>query len=234
MSYLHLTRTRTRERTPEYDTQYYRPLVRRDSNKRQRTITLSDDEDDGHDDYPYSSSYKPSKLSRALTIRNQPSQLERYNIWSDRRDKHSDDDEERRRGHERRRTYKYASNRHSHSDDDDKCDPEEREFRLKVQATFSKPSLSSPSHHHHHHDSHFWPGDVFRSSRERWSDEAWETRERSTSRERSSRRRDSVWGDEEKDEEKESWSRYRRIKRTKTEEWRPLSGWRRERIVYGS
>lgn len=47
-------------------------------------------------------------------------------------------------------------------------------------------------------------------------------------------RRDSVWDDEEKDEEKESWSRYRRIKRTKTEEWRPLSGWRRERIVYGS
>ena len=234
MSYLHLARTRTRERTPEYDTHHYsRPLVRRDSNKRQRIITLSDDEDGGYDDYPYSSSHKPAKLSRALTIRNQPSQLERYNIWSDKRDKHSDDDEDRRRSYERRRTYKYTPNRHNHFDDDCKSDPEEREFRLKVKATFSKPKPSSLSHHHHDHEPHFWPGDLFRS-REKWSDEAWETRERSTSRERSSRRRDSLWDDEEKDEEKESWSRYRHIKRTKTEEWRPLSGWRRERIVYGS
>ncbi|KAF1841792.1 uncharacterized protein K460DRAFT_369806 [Cucurbitaria berberidis CBS 394.84] len=230
MSYLHLTRTRTRERTPEYDTNYSRPIVRRDSNKRQRNITLSDDADDGYDDYPYSSTQKAGKLSRALTVRNQPTQLERYNIW---RDKHSDEDDERRRSYETRRTYKYAPDRHSYSDDEETCDPDEREFRLKVKATFSKPKPSPPSHHHHHHDSHLWPADLFRS-REKWSDEAWETRERSTSRDRSSRRRDSVWADEEKDEEKESWSRYRRIKRTKTEEWRPLSGWRRERIVYGS
>ncbi|KAH7402404.1 hypothetical protein BKA66DRAFT_564324 [Pyrenochaeta sp. MPI-SDFR-AT-0127] len=233
MSYLHLTRTRTRERTPEYDTRYSRPLARRDSNKRQRHITLSDDEDDGHDDYPYSLSHKPAKLSRALTIRNQPSQLERYNIWSDKRDTHSDDDDEERRSiYEKRRTYKYTPHHHNHCDDNDKSDPDEREFRLKVKATFSKPKSPSYHHHHHHGSTHLWPTSLFRTTREKWVDEDWETRERSTSRER---RRDSFWGDdEEKDEEKESWSRYRRIKRTKTEEFRPLSGWRRERIVYGS
>jgi hypothetical protein len=223
MSYLHLTRTRTRERTPDYDAHYTRPLVRRDS-KRQRIITLSDDEDDGADDYPYSSSHRPS---RALTVRNQPSQLERYNIWSDRRNT-KDDDSERQRSYERSRTYKYTSPRHHHhslSSDD-----EEREFRLKVQATFARPTSS---HHHHESDSHFWPSDLFRR-KENWVDENWETRERSTSRER--RRRDSFWGeDEEKDEETEKWSRYRKMKRTKTEDvYRPLSGWRRQRIVYGS
>lgn len=239
MSYLHLTRTRTRERTPDYDTLYSRPLARRDSHKRQRFITLTDDEDDGHDDYPYSLSHRPAKPSRALTIRNQPTQLERYNIWSDKRDTHSDDDgEEQRRFYEKSRTYKYKPHRRLCDDDDDidndKSDPDEREFKLRVKATFSKPKF--PGHHHHHHHHHdstsFWPTSLFRTTRERWVDEDWETRERSTSRER---RRDSFWGaDDEKDEETESWSRYRRIKRTKTEETRPLSGWRRERIIYGS
>ncbi|OAL56715.1 hypothetical protein IQ07DRAFT_638126 [Pyrenochaeta sp. DS3sAY3a] len=238
MSYLHLTRTRTRERTPEYDTYYPGRLIRRDSNKRSRNITLSDDEDDGHDDYPYSSSFRPAKVSRALTIRNQPSQLERYNIWSDKRNKDSDSDSEHRRGY---KTYKYSSSSNRYCDDDDiKSDPEDR-YRLSVNATFSKSKSTSPEpthhrSHHRHESSRLWPSaDLFRS-REKWSDEAWETRERSTSRERRTRR-DSFWDDTEdtrKDEESESWSRYRKIKRTKTEEWRPLSGWRRERIVYGS
>lgn len=232
MSHLHLTRTRTRERTPDYDTYYARPLVRRDS-KRQRLISLNSD-DEGQDDYPYSSSHRPAKTSRALTLRNQPSQLERYNIWSTGRDRYTPDDseDERRRSYERRNTYKHRSSRHHYSDDHDDLhgDPEERAFRLKVQASISRPKSS---HHHHHTDtSSLWPSDMFRR-KEKWIDEDWETRERSVSRERT--RRDSLWGDDvDKGEESESWSRFRRIKRTKTEEFRPLSAWRRDRIVYGS
>jgi hypothetical protein len=70
MSYLRISRTRTRERSPPP----LRSIIRRNT-KRSRLITLSDDEDDGHDDYPYS--------SHAVTIRNDPSQFERYNIRSD-------------------------------------------------------------------------------------------------------------------------------------------------------
>jgi hypothetical protein len=88
MSYLHLTRTRTRERTPDHDNYYTRPLARRDSNKRRHSITLSDLDD--ADDYPYSTNQKPAKLSRALTVRDQPSQLERYNIVRDNRHNHKD------------------------------------------------------------------------------------------------------------------------------------------------
>jgi hypothetical protein len=70
--------------------------------------------------------------------------------------------------------------------------------------------------------------------KEKWVDEGWETRERSRSRSRSREiRGDSFWGeggfwgDSGKESEEEKWSRYRKIKRTKTEEWRPLTGWRR-------
>ena len=226
MSYL---RTRTRELSPEYDTLYSRPLVRRDS-KRQRIIALSDDEDDCYDDYPYSPKHKPVKVSRALTIRNQPSQLERYNIWSDGREKHSSSNGDEEKAFERRRTHKPTPHRYNHSDDDDKTDDEEREFRLKVQAAFSKPNALSPSRHYDLPC--IWPTSLFRSSKEKWLDEDWETRERSSSHKQ--RFTDTFWDDEEeKDEEKESWSRYRRIKRTKTEEYRPLSRWRTERIIYG-
>lgn len=215
MSYLHLSRTRTRERSPSPP---LRSIIRRDT-KRTRFITLSDDEDDGQDDYPYSSSHRPVKPSRALTLRAQPSQLERYNIWSDRHKS------------EEREEDKRTTSLHRHRRDE--CDPEEREFRLKLAATFSRPRPSS-SHHHHHHETHVWPGDMFRR-KEKWVDEGWETRERSRSRSRSREAGlgDSFWGDDGfwadkgKESEEERWSRYRRIKRTKTEEWRPLSGWRR-------
>ncbi|KAF2031242.1 hypothetical protein EK21DRAFT_63454 [Setomelanomma holmii] len=232
MSYLHLSRTRTRERSPSPP---YRPLIRRDT-KRSRIITLSDDEDAGHDDYPYSAHHRPSKSSRALTIRNQPSQLERYNIWSDRHkseDRTSDSEYER----EKLRIYKRSSRHHSDDDDCPKPDAEERAFRLKIAAKFSHASLSpSPRHHQHHQhaEAHHWPGEVLRR-KEKWVDEGWETRERSRSRSRSrENRRDSFWGedgiwgkDEVKESEDEKWSRYRKIKRTKTEEWTPLRGWRR-------
>jgi hypothetical protein len=224
MSYLHLSRTRTRERSPSPP---LRSIIRRDT-KRTRFLNLSDDDEDGQDDYPYSSSHRPVRTSRALTIRDQPSQLERYNIWSDR---HKSEDREEDKSYGRTSLYR------RHRDDADDClrsDPEEREFRLKLAATFSRPRPSSSHHHHHHHETHVWPGDMFRR-KEKWVDEGWETRERSRSRSRSREvgRRDSFWGDEGfwldqgKDSEEEKWSRYRKIKRTKTEEWRPLSGWRR-------
>ncbi|KAH8693331.1 hypothetical protein GQ44DRAFT_719707 [Phaeosphaeriaceae sp. PMI808] len=233
MTYLHLSRTRTHERSPS-------PLFGRDA-KRSRTITLSDDEDDCHDDYPYSSNHRPVKTSRALTIRDRPSQLERYNIWSD-RNKSEDCDEDKT--YERNSLYRHTSrhhrhNYHDHSDDDHlKGDPEERNFRLRVATTFSRPHVTPV--HHHHHETHLLPVDGFRR-KEKWVDEGWETRERSRSRSRSREagRRDSFWGDngfwgdcevtkdDGRESEDEKWSRYRKIKRTKTEEWRPLTGWRR-------
>jgi hypothetical protein len=154
MSYLHLSRTRTRarERSPSPP---LRSIIRRDT-KRSRFITLSDDEDDGHDDYPYSSSHRPVKPSRALTIRDQPSQLERYNIWSDR---HKSEDREEDKILERSRAYRHTSRRDDDDDDSLRSDPEEREFRLKVAATFSRPQ-SHP--HQHHHEAYVWPGDMFR------------------------------------------------------------------------
>jgi hypothetical protein len=219
MSYLHLNRTRTRERSPS---PILRSIMRRDT-KRSRFISLSDDEDDGHDDYPYSSLHRPVTSSRALTIRDRPGQLERYNIWSDRHKSEERDED---------KTYQRTRSIHRNEVD---YDPAERDFRLKVAATFSRPRPSSS--YHDHHESHVWPGDMFRR-KEKWVDEGWETRERSRSRSQSREivaPRDSFWGDggfwrdmdgaRESDEEKVT--KYRKIKRTKTEEWSPLRGWRR-------
>ncbi|KAH6129290.1 hypothetical protein HBI69_001810 [Parastagonospora nodorum] len=219
MSYLHLSHMRTRERSPSPPR---RSIIRRDT-KRSRFITLTDDEDDGHDDYPYSASHRPVKPSRALTIRDQPSQLERYNIWSD-RNKSEERDEDK--------TYERVR---SHRHRDEAPNAEEHDFRLKVAATLSRPRPYSS--HHQHHEVHAWPGDMFRR-KEKWIDEGWETRERSRSRSRSREvvgRRDSFWGDggfwgereEARESDDEKVTRYRKIKRTKTEEWTPLRGWRR-------
>ncbi|KAI4956321.1 hypothetical protein J4E91_000532 [Alternaria rosae] len=132
MSYLHLTRTRTRERTPEYESYYSRPLVHHDSSKRRRSITLSDlDDEDGHDDYPYSSNHKPARPSRALTVRDQPLQLKRYNVWADNRRPQNDaEDENRRRSYETRRTYKYSSDRAASSE------PDDQDLHLSINANF--------------------------------------------------------------------------------------------------
>lgn len=227
MTYFHLTRERTREHEPEYATLHTRPLARHQS-KISRHIVLSDDGDDGADDYPYSAAHRPS---RALTLRNQPSEIERYNIWSDRYKDETDDFT--RRSLERIRTYKYSSPVHHHhyslSDNDD---DEEREFRLKIKASIGRPK-SSQHHSHCDSDTRILSTDLFRR-KDKWVDEEWETRERSTSRER--HKRDSIWaGKDSKDEEKEKESRYRRVERTRTEDvYRPLSGWRRSRIVFES
>lgn len=235
MSYLHLTRTRTRERTPDHDTYYTRPLVRRDSNKHRHSITLSDLDD--ADDYPYSTNQKPAKLSRALTVRDQPSQLERYNIITDNRHNHNDaGDENRRRSYETRRTYRYSSDRPASSE------PEERDLHLSVNARFGRPHSS----HHHHHSSSSSSSSLLsptynpsHRSDKWWVDERWESRERSTSRERSRTRRDSFWGEayeeKERQTEEERWRSYSRVggREVERESIKPLSGWRRKRIVMG-
>lgn len=258
MSYLHLTRTRTRDRSPSP----ILPLTRRDT-KHSRIISLSDDEDSA-DDYPYSSSHRPVRQSRALTLRNQPSQLERYNIWSDRHASPAKDDEgvfERERELERSREWRYKSERsgghHYHDQQrglsDEECDPEERAFRLKVKASISSTRPESSHHHnhhhhshshshmhnpfHHHHSHHLSIPDTFRR-KDKWTAENYEERSRSRSRSRSHDRRDSFWGkggfwgdekclDKEIEDETDVWKRYRKVKRTRTEEWRPLVGWRR-------
>lgn len=229
MSYLHLTRTRTRERTPDHDNYYTRPLARRDSNKRRHSITLSDLDD--ADDYPYSTNQKPAKLSRALTVRDQPSQLERYNIVRDNRHNHKDaGDDDRLRSYESRRTYRY-------SDRPASSEPEDRDFHLSINAKFGRPHSS---HHHHHSSSLLSPTyDPFHRTDKWWVDERWESRERSTSRERSRTRRDSFWGDsyeeKERETEEERWRTYHRTagREVERESIRPLSGWRRKRIVMG-
>lgn len=72
-----------------------------------------------------------------------------------------------------------------------------------------------------------WPGGLFQG-RERCVSEDVEARERSRER----RRRERVWEDDvgieaEAESEAVRWVRWRRVKRTRTEEWRPLAGWRR-------
>ncbi|RMZ72126.1 hypothetical protein GMOD_00007123 [Pyrenophora seminiperda CCB06] len=225
MSYLHFNHTRIRERTPDYEP---RAQVPRESNERRRDITLSDIDDDGHDDYPYSYKQKAAKMSRALTVREEPSQLERYNVWSDNR--HNEDDEERRRSYETRRTYKYSSDRIEDEDADD------RGFRFSFKTSFERPHSSHRRHSlFRDFDAHSWPSDVLLRRKDKWVDEAWESRERSASRERSLTRRDSCcWGEleeKEKEIEDEKWSRYRRTTVSKTEELRPLSSSRRRKFI---
>lgn len=189
-SYYH---TRERERSP-YETESYfsRPLVRRNS-KRQHIDIYDDDE---YDDYPrYSSSSKPS---RALTIR-RPGELQKYNVFNDRSNEAEDD----HHSHRYKKVHKYYVSRPSESDD-------EREFRLKVKTTLSRPKSS------HADKPMSWSGDVFKR-REKWVGTEWESRERE--------RGDSFWDDE--PVLKERTVKYRKMKRTRTDEWKPLSGWKR-------
>jgi hypothetical protein len=162
-------------------------------------------------------------------VRDQPSQLERYNVWTDNRHPtHDSDDEGRRRSYETRRTYKYSSDRHV------SAEPEDRELHVSVNARFSRPHTSHYHHHHHHSSSLLSPSyDPFHRT------ERWESRERSTSRERSRTRRDSVWGgsfeEKERETELERWWSYRRTgaREVESEGVRPLSSWRRRKIIFG-
>lgn len=220
MTYVRYHTSHTRERSPfdDEDTYYSRPLVRRNSKRLHTELFNDNNDDDENDDYPYSA----RKSSRALTIR-QPSQLEKYNIWSNpaqhtspshhhhhhHHHRHhspaaTDDDAE-----ERTIRYRYTTSRPEYACDDES--DREREFRLKIKATFGRPRSSS------HRRMGAWAGEILKR-REKFEDEDWETRERE-------RRGD--WCDVEEPSLKEKTVRYRRIKRTRTDEWKPLSGWRR-------
>jgi hypothetical protein len=221
--YLTRERERDRERTSPP------PLPRRTSFKRQR-IFSSDDEDNIYDDYPYSGAHRPS---RALVRRDQPSQLERWNIWSDSRkedrercDSGAEDDERERRRHRR---VSFA---------DEVNGDEERAFRLRI-ASLRERRLSPPPRRHHTESDDervrpsVWSGELFRR-RERCVSEDYESRERARSRSRERRRRESFWCDDgdgeveiEREFEGERVVRWRRVKRTRTDEWRPLAGFRR-------
>lgn len=220
MSSFNYTRTRTRDRASPP------PLPRRPSFKRPRLFDAEDD--DGYDDYPYSGAHQPS---RALAKRDQPGQLERWNIWSDTRKQVRCDsaapDDDRERG--RRRV--------SFADDavDDEED-EERVFRLRVAALsrdrprrVALPRMCETESDDEVGRARVWSGEMLRS-RDRCVSEEYEARERARSRSRERRRRER-WcadGDErEVETEADRWVRWRRVKRTRTEEWRPLAGWRR-------
>ncbi|KAJ4357508.1 uncharacterized protein N0V89_002084 [Didymosphaeria variabile] len=218
MDSLYYRNSRVRERSPLFNDNedFYssRRLVRTNS-KRARADLYDDDE---YDDYPYS--HNQAKPSRALTIR-QPSQLEKYNVWSrpsssspkhtsSRYYKASEDEDDDRTVRYKYTTTRHSPGAHSQSRSDEEND-REREFRLKVKATFSRPKSS----HSSERKAMAWSGDMFRR-KEKWVDEDWETRERS--------RRDSIFDEEPM---KEKTVRFHRVKRTRTDEWKPLSGFRR-------
>ena len=219
-------RSRSRERTPQ-------PLpIRHSSFKRQRLFSDDDDDDDdndGYDDYPYSGNHRPS---RALMRREQPSQLERWNIWSDahKEERHDSSNEDNDRG--RRRGRRRTSFADEFNEDD------ERAFRLRI-ATLSRDRLRrvSPPPRRRQTESddetvrvRVWSGEPSRR-KERCVSEEYESREKMRSRSRSRERRygNGVWCDkeDERETEAERWVRWRREKRTRTDEWRPLTGWRR-------
>ncbi|KAF2021993.1 hypothetical protein BU24DRAFT_35027 [Aaosphaeria arxii CBS 175.79] len=218
MPYVRYNHTHERERErPLYDDSLFNRTLVRQNSKRQRLDMYDDDE---FDDYPYNNI--PNTTSRALTIR-APNQIEKYNIWSPSKHAHndshrrydSDNDYEDLHEHNHRHRYKYTSHKYRSSspardsDDDDERN-REREFRLKVKATFSRPSLSRSNSSKMMH----WPGELFRT-KEKWVGVDWQRKERSR-----------VMGDDFWDEPRfeEKTEQFRRIKRTKTDEWRPLKG----------
>ena len=113
---------------------------------------------------------------------------------------------------------------------------EERDFSLRI-ASLSRDRLrhASPPPRRHQTESdderirvRVWSGEPSRR-RERCVSEEYEAREKARSMSRERRYREGVWCDDEDEREMEAekWVRWRRVKRTKTEEWRPLAGWRR-------
>ena len=163
---------------------------------------------------------KPSSSSRALAVREPPSQLERYNIWSDRRSKDFEEEDEKWRYERTRNTYKPSHRYISDPEEEGQEDAEDREYKLNLQATFSRPKLSSSSY--------FSPTSFLRTKKEKRFDEDRETLEHSRSKEY--KYKPSFWEVEQEKDEEETWTRSRRrLKRTKTDEsTRPLSGWRRD------
>jgi hypothetical protein len=212
------TRSRSRERTPP-------PLPRRTSFKRQRL--LPSDSDSEYDDYPYSGAHRPS---RALVTRDTPSQLERWNIWSlPHREERCDSGTEETSRERRRRRVAFA---------DEVDEDEEREFRVRVaelRGRETRLSTAPARYRAESDDERLRPrvqgAELLR--RERCVSEDYEARERARSRSRERRRRERLWDGDDEDEvvermfDGERVVKFRRIKRTRTDEWRPLTGFRR-------
>jgi hypothetical protein len=199
MPYVHYASTRER---PSYsgdsDSHFSRPALIRRNSKRQRVDFYDDDK---YDDYP--PYVQPTDNSRALTVRG-PSEPKKYNVYNDDANDSSDN-------RDYKITHKHYNPRPERSDDESDRD----EFRLKFKATFSRPKSRSSE------KAAAWPVEMYKlKSRERWEgyEGEWNERERE--------QRNSFWDDEEPTV-RESHVRIRKIKRTKTEEWRPLSGWKR-------
>ena len=116
---------------------------------------------------------------------------------------------------------------------------DERAFRLRIaRLTTERPRHLSPPPRRYQAESddervrpHVWSAELFR--RERCVSEDYEARERVRSRSRERRRRERFWGGDDEDEEierefdGERVIRWMRIKRTRADEWSPLTGWRR-------
>ncbi|KAF1933812.1 uncharacterized protein M421DRAFT_414867 [Didymella exigua CBS 183.55] len=211
------SRSRSRERTLP-------PLPRRTSFKRQRLFPSDSDEE--YDDYPYSGAHRPS---RALVTRSTPSQLERWNIWSSPHREQRCDSGAEETSHERRRRRASFADRVNEDG--------EREIRVRVARLRERETRLSPLPARCRAESDdervrpsVWSAELFR--RDRCVSEDYEARERARSRSRE-RRREKFWDGDDEDElvdrefDGERVVRYRRIKRTRTDEWRPLSGWRR-------
>lgn len=217
----HHTRTRShsRERTsPD-------PLLRRASLKRQRLFTT--DSDNEYDDYPYSGAHRPS---RAIVTRNAPSQLERWNIWSSPHREERRDSGTEETSHERRhRRVSFADEFNEH---------EELDFRFRAARLRERETRLSPSTARIRAESDdervrpsVWFAEL-RRRRERCVSEDFEARERARSRSRERRRRERLPGAADEHEivaediDEERVVRYRKVKKTRVDEWRPLSGWR--------
>ncbi|KAL6712544.1 hypothetical protein ACN47E_000421 [Coniothyrium glycines] len=231
--YVHVSHTHTHTRTPEHNhtTHSIVPLARHRSTPSRRVVLTNDtdEDDDGADDYPYSAHHR--RASRALTLRNQPSELERWNIWSAPRP--DDNGEARRRrssSHAVSTHHFHHARHHSLSDDNDNDndnDDAEHAFRLRIQAAFQRSTSTHAPRQRHHRDSEISEPALRRQ--EHWVDE-----ERAAREGRRIRRHGILTAGPTEEEDSECVALYRRGKRTRTGEvYRPLSGWRRERIVYG-
>lgn len=115
---------------------------------------------------------------------------------------------------------------------------EEREFRLRIARLRERETRLSPVPVRFRAESdeeraspRVWAAELFRTSRARCVSEEYEARERARTRSVERRRRERLWGGGEEVVERgvegERVVRYRRIKKTRTDEWRPLTGFRR-------
>lgn len=217
MTYVSYRSSRTRDRSPLFDDNedYYSTRRLAHTNSKRARSELYDDEE--HDDYPYSNNR--SMTSRAMAI-HQPFQLEKYNIWSRPLSLslqcgssiyRSDASDEEDRGRIVR--YKTTDARHSPKSYVHSYDENEREFHMKFKAMFAR---AKPSHSSELEDM-AWSSDMV-GRKKKWIDEEWEA----TQHERGGR--DYAFDDGPVEEKS---VRFRRVKRTRTDEWKPLSGWKK-------